>query len=272
MLRLIQRLGIRRQDTREFLLKLVHLQDPFQPLTSCDIGKMIPTQKGNRRDREVVRKKIARPLVEMGLLEMVTRQTDGGVLPGHPIAKSPNCAYRLTETFWQILHSETPLEVLDERMQRCVHTEDIGATGVSSHEMLMDACVDHLARIHLSATHKLVYRDPAHGPRVELEHMLRLSAAGLTMDPANDPCPDLVFWSEPDGSLCVVEAVMTEGAIDDRRHRILRTWIASHRPNAEVTYVTAFRNWKTASSFMRTLSKNTRAWILESPFDLWICV
>jgi hypothetical protein len=271
VVRVVSKLGIYRPDTREFLKKLVHYRDPFQALTCRDIGKMIPTQTGNRRDREVVRKEIARPLIELGLLEKVTRRRNGSILKGHPIAKSPNCAYRLTVTFWKILNSERPLDLLDDTLRRRVHTQDICAGDASSHERLMDACVDHLARIHLGPGHKLVYRDPSHGPRVDLENLLMLSAAGLTMDPVNDPCPDLVFWNESDGSLCVVEAVMTEGAIDDRRHRILRTWIASHQPAVEVTYVTAFGNWRTASTFMRTLSKTTRAWVWESPFDLWIC-
>ena len=271
LVRLVSKLGIQRPDTRDFLKRLVQYRDPFQALTCNEIGKIIPTQNDNRRDREVVRKEIARPLVELGLLEKVTRQNNGSIIKGHPIANSPHCAYRLTVTFWTIVNSETPLDLLDDTLRRRVHTQEICAGEASSHERLMDACVDHLARIHLGSDHKLVYRDPSHGPRVDLENLLMLSAAGLTMDPVNDPCPDLVFWKETDGNLCVVEAVMTEGVIDNRRRRILSAWIASHQPQVQVTYITAFATWKTASAYMRTLSKNTSAWVQESPFELWIC-
>lgn len=136
---------------------------------------------------------------------------------------------------------------------------------ISSHEMLVDACVKHLAGIHFH-NHKLVYRDPSHGPRADV----RLQEAGLWMS-KNDPYPDLVFWNEVGGSLCVVEAVTTEGAIDGRRHRMLAEWISRSRPDAEVTYVTAFCSWKAASLYMGSLGKGTKAWVLESPLDLWVC-
>ena len=262
--KLVSRFGIKRQDTRDFLCKLVLSQNPFRALTSSDIGTMVPTQTGKRRDREVVRKKIARPLVELGFLEKCTRQTDGAVVQGHPIAKSPNCAYRLTQKVWNLLSNKAPL--MDDRMERCARKEEIGSMPISSHEMLVDACVTHLADIHFHG-HKVVYRDPSHGPREDE----RLEKAGLCMSSTSDPYPDLVLWNEGDGSLCVVEAVTTEGAIDGRRHRVLAEWIRRSRPDAEVTYVTAFASWKTACSYMGSLGKGTKAWILESPFDIWVC-
>lgn len=264
---LLTKLGIARLDTRKLIEKLVQSPEPFQALTSREIGHKIPTQSGKDRDREPCRKEIAQPLVELGLMEEVTRQPDGSLILGHPVANSKHCAYRLSAAFWQALVSGN----LDATLRRRIAQESARSDAAkSTHETLMDACETHLASIHWANAYQLVYRDPSHGPRVDLQNMLRLSAAGLSLDPCNDPCPDLVFWNEATDALCVVEAVMTEGAITERRQRVLHAWLTRHSQK-KVLYVTAFATWKIASKFMPTLSPQSSVWIQESPLQLWSC-
>lgn len=272
----MNQLGIVRQDARDFLLSLSKTDDPLDPRTTAKIGEMVPTCTGKGRDREVTRDMIATPLVNLGILEKVTLPKKKGqpiITMGHPINNSPHCAYRLTRAFWNALSSCRAVEAWlssNARRQERVSTRAIFASADrSSHEQLIDACIDHFARLHLGPTYSVIYRDPSHGPRVELDSLLTLGAAGLSMDPSSDPCPDLIFWNEHTHDLCVVEAVMTEGIIDDRRRAALDTWIATCRGSLEVTYVTAFCTWKTAATFMATLAKNSKCWVQESPFVVW---
>lgn len=246
-----------RKDSLCFLRRLMKSDDPFRALTTREIGHMVPTRHGNPRDRELVRKKMLRPLVDLGVLEKVTRQASGVVLPGHPISKSPHCAYRLTRVIGE----------KNDTFQKCVDTQCIFVDS-SKHEQLMDACLEHLVRLHFPNVVN-VYRDPSHGPRVNLKEMVALSAVGLEMDPLHDPCPDLVFWCEATDRLCIVEAVTTEGIIDDQRRRQLQEWVWKYNPGMEVMYVTAFCSWKVASAFMSKIGQHTRVWVQESPFQLW---
>ena len=256
-----------REDAKDFLRRLVTRDNPFIALTVREIGGIIPTRFGNKRDRELVRKKIATPLVELGCLEKVTR-TKKDLILGHPISNSPNCAYRLTREFWDMVfhgkgHGNTTF-------QRCVEIHAIQRGTKSTHEALMDACVEHLAELFMGES-VLVYRDPPHGPRVNLDDLFSLSVLGLEMNPRDDPCPDLIFWTESTNKLWIVEAVTTEGIIDNLRKQRLEAWVRRGNDEVLIQYITAFVSWKVAASFMAHVGQNTNVWVQESPFTLWTC-
>jgi hypothetical protein len=228
---------------------------------------MIPTRHGTRRDRELVRKKIARPLIELGCLEKVTRFKSNIVL-GHPISKSPHCAYRLTKSFWDILGGNS---YGNTKFQRCVDVNNIKniKKGTSSkHEELIDACIKHLVPIHIPGS-VLLYRDASNGPHVDLKDLISLGIVSLEINVLHDPCPDLVFWNEDTDTLWIVEAVTTEGIIDTPRKQRLETWVRRGNVSTKIEYVTAFVTWKVAASFMANISENTNVWVQESPFTLW---
>lgn len=271
--KVFEKLGdVLREDAKDFLRCLIDKnKNPFSPLTVSEIGDMVPTRFGNRRDRELVRKKIARPLVELGCLEKVTRTRSGELVKGHPISKSPHCAYRLTRSFWDMIFSDDG-KYPNATFQRCVDVNDIkkGIYDKSTHEELMDTCVEHLAELFMGES-VLVYRDPSHGPRVGLDEIVSLSVIGLEMNPRDDPCPDLIFWNEFTNTLWIVEAVTTEGIIDDPRKKCLEQWVRRGSSDISIKYVTAFVSWKVAASFMAKIGTNTKVWVQESPFTLWSC-
>lgn len=267
MRRLVQRVGICREDSK--LLLQTMLQHPSRAWTPAQVGKLLPTSRGNRRDREVVRKQLLMPLVDLGLLEKVTANpTKGVVVLGHPIPKSPFCAYRLCAPVLEHVRTGSPFP-LGERAREAASALDIFDAS-STHEQLMDSCIVHFAPKHLPG-HLLVYRDPRHGPKLDLESVAKLAAAGLELDPGKDPCPDLVFWNDASDALCIVEVVTSEGIINDSRRAVLEKWVHGHRPGMEVMYVTAFVSWKAAASFIKDISKNTHVWVQESPFRTWHC-
>ena len=264
---LIQRMGIHRKDSQLLLHKTI--KNPERPLTPSQIGQLIPTNTGRRRDRELVRKKVLRPLVELGLFEKVTAHPRKGILKGHPIPKSPYCAYRLTPSLILHLEKGTPIETLGQKAEEVLECADI-FDPLSTHEELVDSCIVHFAEKHLVGF-RLIYQDPRHGPKLDLSCIVKLAAAGLEINPGRDPLPDLVFWDDVSDKLCIVEVVVTEGIIDDLRRCTLENWIHEHRPGMEVKYVTAFCSWKSASHFMPHIAANTSVWVQESPFKLWHC-
>lgn len=262
-----------RDDAKEFLRRVVVRDTPFAALTVCEMGDMVPTRHGRRRDRELVRKKIARPLVELGCLEKVTRTKFGKLLIGHPISKSPHCAYRLTRSFWDMVFGQRSSSP-NATFQRCVDVNDIKKGNFSScscsslHEELMDACIHYFFPLHISES-CILYRDPSNGPRVGISELMSLSVVNLEMNVLHDPCPDLIFWNEETNTLWILEAVTTEGIIDTPRKQRLEKWVRRGNADVLIQYVTAFVTWKVAASFMSNISPNTYVWVQESPFTLW---
>lgn len=260
-----------RDDAKDFLRRVVVSDRPFAALTVHEMGTMVPTRHGTRRDRELVRKKIAQPLVNLGCLEKVTRTKRGGLILGHPISKSPQCAYRLTRSFWDMVFGDD-IMYSNAAFQRCVDVNDMKKSidlTKSLHEALMDACLDHFAPLHISGKSILLYRDPPHGPRVGMRELMSLSALNLEMNVLHDPCPDLIFWNEDANTLWIVEAVTTEGIVDAARKQRLETWVRRGNADVVIQCVTAFVTWKVATSFMSKISPNTFVWVQESPFALW---
>lgn len=275
-------LRITRRETGEFLRKLLAEAHPCQALTPKDIGKLVPTRNGKGRHREAVRKLVARPLVDMGILECVTRERDGTVTPGHPRPRSPYCAYRLTQAFWRVAEAgfeeaafqaflRNNREARTQAQAQAVEARCQLYTSESLHERLLDACSDHFHRIHLGDDFRCVYRDPVDGPRLTPELCLSLGAAGLRLDAPHDPYPDLVFWNERTGSLCIVEGVTSEGAIDARRQAALTNWVRrclEKTKTPRITFVTAFVSWRAAAPFLGAVGRGTAVWVQESPHAL----
>jgi hypothetical protein len=279
-------LRITRRDTTDFIKKLLAEPHPFQALTARDIGRLIPTRSGKGQDRETARKLVARPLVDVGILERVTRERDGSVVLGHPRARSPYCAYRLTRPFWETAQAgfgEAALQGFlgrNREAQARAQAHAVAASCLESpsetlHERLLDACLNHFRRIHLGAGFRCIYRDPVEGPRMTPELVLSLGAAGLALDTLHDPYPDLVFWNEQSGSLCLVEGVTSEGAIDARRLAVLKSWVrrcvrkrGRGAAVPKTTFVTAFVSWKAAAAFLGTVNRGTAVWVQDSPHTL----
>ncbi len=241
------------------------LENHERCLTPAQIGPLIPTSTGNDRHREEVRKKTLKPLLDLGFVHKVTARPGRHVILGHPVPKSPYCAYRVSHEL--VNHVLTGSHyVWNDHAHEAVEALNIFDPS-STHEQLMDSCVVHFAARHLPGYH-LIYRDPCHGPKVDLEAVVKLAAAGLELDPGKDPIPDLVFWDERADAVSIVEVVTSEGVIDDARRRVLQDWVHGHRPGMAVKCVTAFLTWKTASKFLGQTAQDTLVWVQETPFRL----
>lgn len=241
------------------------LENPERSLTPNQIGPLIPTSTGNGRHREEVRKKTLKTLLDLGFVEKVTAKPGRPVILGHPVPRSPYSAYRVRQDLVDHVLTGSAFE-FNDHAQEAAETLNIFDSS-STHEQLMDSCVVHFAANHLPGK-LLIYRDPCHGPKVDLDAAVKLAAAGLELDAGKDPIPDLVFWDERSDEVTIVEAVTSEGVIDNARRHVLQAWVHSHRPGIEVKYITAFLTWRAASRFIGRTAKDTFVWVQESPFRL----
>ncbi len=271
---MVAKLNLRKPEIGFFLKALIHHPTPHVPHTSHEIGTMVPTRHATPRDREEVRKTIVRPLLELGILEKVTRTRNGDVTPGHASPRSPQCAYRLTTLFREACNNPqqgwTTYLAQSPKAQEAFQASSLVLVDQGSrHETLIEACVSHWAPLHLGESYRCLFRDSLTRPRVTPDTLLRLGAANLCLDTQHDPIPDLVFWNEAANALCIVEAVTTEGVVDDRRKTMLTEWVARHNSEiTKLTLVTAFLTWRVAAKFMSSVSRDTYVWVHESPLDM----
>jgi hypothetical protein len=245
------------------------LQNSERCLTPAQIGSLIPTSTGKDKDREEVRKKTLKPLLDLGFVDKVTARPGKHVILGHPVPKSPYCAYRVSQDLVRHVLTGSPFDFNDLAQETTSSLNIFDAS--STHEQLMDSCIVHFAAHHLPGAH-LIYRDPCHGPKMDLESAIKLAAAGLELDAGKDPIPDLVFWNEHTDEITIVEVITSEGVIDDARLRVLKRWVLSHRPGMQVKCVSAYITWKAACRFLGTTAKGSFIWVQETPFRMMSCV
>lgn len=273
-LEIVSKLNLRKPEILLFLKALAKHPTPRFPRTSHEIGKLVPTRNATPRDREEVRKTIVRPLLELRILEKVTRKRNGEVVHGHASPRSPHCAYRLTSLFCKALNNprdgwDAYLEHSPKASEALQTTEMVLVDGRSDHETLIETCLSQFSPFHLGESYKCIFRDSLTRPRVTNDMLFRLGAANLHLKTLTDPIPDLVFWNETKGELCIVEAVTTEGMVDDRRKAMLTQWVSRYNPSlTQITFVTAFLTWKVAAKFMPSISKETYVWVQENPLQM----
>lgn len=217
-----------------------------------------------------------KPLWEIGAIEKVTYDSSSGeFIAGHPIAKSPNCAYRLGRTFVDILESKEgdwqcmldewiQDDVLRERLafQAQQSTEALGVVK-SSHSELIEACCSTYVPRFLCG-YKVVYVDDGDGDRVTDEQADELKKVGLEIS-LNDSMPDVLLIDEEYDRLWVIEAVTSDGEVDVHKKLSLEDF-ARRNGKSGVGFTTAYPTWKKVAErqgALKNLASETFLWILE---------
>lgn len=195
---------------------------------------------------------------------------------GHPKAKSPNNAYRLSQSFVHIL--KAPDDAWEQMLAQWVSEDkvrtrlDLQAKAAevvrkltdNSHSEVIKAGAEFYAPKFLPG-YKVIYIDDGDGDRITDEQKQLLKCAGLEIDIA-DAMPDILFWNEESDMLWVYEAVTSDGEVD--LHKVSQLNAFCKRFNkAGIGYTTAYPTWKKAAERQKktgnNLAINSYMWIVE---------
>ena len=235
-------------------------------------------QRGQRKlDREG-RDYWLKPMWEIGAIEKVFFDSSTSTfIAGHPIPKSSNCAYRLSEGFravlqapeghWQSLltawmhedEARRRLELQAQVAQAAIHGVD------RKHGDLIAACRDYYAP-HFLSGYEVLYIDEGDGDRITVDQRNRLAEAGIHLG-LGDSMPDILLWNRATDYLWVIEAVTSDGEADMHKVRNLGD-LASRCGKQGVGFTTAYPTWRVAASRqskMKNLANQTFLWIQEDP-------
>jgi adenine-specific DNA-methyltransferase len=92
-----------------------------------------------------------------------------------------------------------------------------------------------------------------------------LEALGVVVE-AHGKMPDVVLYYPAKNWLVLVEAVISHGPVDPKRHRELRTLFA--RSTAALVFVTAFLDRGSMSRYLRDIAWETEVWVADAPSHL----
>lgn len=193
-------------------------------------------------------------------------------------SKSPNNAYALTDEARQLLLGISKEEwpkamatwISGDRQRRLrvaqrVAMQTIAASGSSSaqHGALIRSCVTALLN-SVAIGFELVFIDDSDGARIAPEWDDRLDELGLKPD-LDSLWPDGLVV-EPDGKrVWFVDAVTTDGEIDETRARALRRW-AEDRGYTVAGMTTAYATWKDVARRQgahQNLAVGSTLWVAE---------
>jgi hypothetical protein len=239
----------------------------------CHIGVL--QRGGPKLDREG-RDYWIKPLRELGAVEAVF--LNGAIfIAGHPVAKSPNSAYRLNAEFKAILEAKdgewekaladwSSKEAVRRRHEHQAKVEEAARKQVdSSHSQLITDSVTHYAKKFLP-DYEVVYIDDGDGDRVTDEDKKKLATAGIVLE-LGDGMPDVLLWNKKTDRLWVIEAVTSDGEVDFHKVEQL-TKMAKRCGKAGIDFTTAYRNWKDAAARQdknKNLAMDSYVWIQSDP-------
>ena len=188
----------------------------------CHVGIL---QRGKGKlDREG-RDYWLKPLWQIGAIEKIYfDSTTQAFLPGHPVAKSSNSAYRLAPSFVSILKARDGQwarlfanwvgeDEIRKRLETQAHlAEQSRAMVDTNHSDLIRATVDYYVPTFLPG-YEVLYIDEADGDRVTEDDHQRLAEAGISIE-LSDSMPDVLLWNPSGNHPWVIEAVTSDGEVD----------------------------------------------------------
>lgn len=193
----------------------------------------------------------------------------------HRRAKSPNNGYSLTGEARNLLVEASDAKWADalngflasdgDRRLRVLQHEAATAAAIVSgdHSRLMRAVVVALRATRLP-DYALVFIDDADEERVKEEWRRELEPRGLLPD-LDSLWPDAILARDADQSLWFVDAVTTDGEVDETRRAELERWAAT-RGYTVAGYTTAYETWRRTAARqgrMKNLAVGTSVWIAE---------
>jgi hypothetical protein len=112
---------------------------------------------------------------------------------------------------------------------------------------------------------EILYIDDRDGTRISPEARARLREFGVELR-LEDPMPDVLLGHRQRGAFWVIEAVTSDGEVDQHKVTQVTKFIRRSRPKAEIGFTTAYRTWKDAAarqSKHKNLAPGTFLWVLE---------
>jgi hypothetical protein len=242
-------------------------------------------QRASRRlDREG-RDYWIKPLRELGAIEPVYLQPEtGAFILGHPVAKSPNSAYRLAGDFRDILTApesewaQRLKEWIQEdrvrgRLELQAQMAELAKKAVDTkHSDLIAACQTVYASIFLP-DYAVVYVDDGDGDRITEAQRQSLAEAGIELT-LGDAMPDVLLWNRSSDELWVIEAVTSDGEVDLHKLRQM-TALTVRAGKAGIRFTTAYQTWKAAAARQaryKNLPPGTYLWIMEDPAKHFLAI
>jgi hypothetical protein len=219
-----------------------------------------------------------KPLWEIGAIEKVYFDSvTNTIMEGHPKAKSPNSAYRLSHDFIEILEADIdswPIlmeDWIDEDVMRerlSLQAEQALKTKTlvdSDHSNLIKASDEIYAKRFLDG-YQTIYIDDGDGDRITEEQRSLLATAGLSLQ-LHDAMPDVLLWNPKLNSLWVIEAVTSDGEVDLHKKRSLEDF-AKKFNKSSIGFTTTYQTWKKTAerqSQLKNLAGGTYLWVQEDP-------
>jgi hypothetical protein len=242
---------------------------------ACHVGIL---QRGQRKlDREG-RDYWLKPFWELGGMEKVYFDAKTrAFIPGHPVAKSPNSAYRLAGDFKAILKAP-------KKKWRAMLAEWIGEDEIrrrlelqaklaeasrlqvdTKHSDLIRASCEYYVP-HFLPGYEVLYIDETDGDRVREPDRDNFYRAGIDVGLA-DSMPDVLLWNPKTDHLWVIEAVASDGEVDHHKVSNL-TALAKRCGKAGIGFTTTYQTWSAAARRQgkhKNIALGTYIWIQEDP-------
>ena len=224
-----------------------------------------------------------KPLVEIGALEpcYLPARNDKKLLEmgnafysGHLKAKSPNNAYRLADSFVEILKADeeswrgslSEWIVEDKTRERLEFhaklSQELKKMADNSHSELIQASCKHYVPKFLPG-YEVVYIDDGDGDRITVEQRKYLESVGLSIT-LEDAMPDVLLINGA-GALWVIEAVTSDGEVDSHKVSQMIKFI-NRNGKPSVGFTTTYPTWKKAAERQKAFSNlaiGSYFWIME---------
>jgi hypothetical protein len=221
-----------------------------------------------------------KPLREWGAIEPVTFDSkQHRFIEGHIKPKSPNSAYRLEDSFLNLLKAAHTADFAKScerwvskeekrgRLRVLLESQSLAAkdSGGSQHERLIRQSISIYAKNFLPG-YSVLYEDYSDGARISGDDQARLKAAGVDIT-LGDVWPDVTLHNPMNNSLWFIEAVTTDGEVDGQKWEGLRK-ICSKSAKQLAGATTTYPDWKKFASRQRAnknLHVGSRVWVSEDP-------
>jgi len=113
-------------------------------------------------------------------------------------------------------------------------------------------------------TYEVVYVDDGDGDRITDEQRLALDEAGLEIK-LHDAMPDVLLWDREQDALWVIEAVTSDGEVDNQKVRAMEEFCERHKKTS-IGFTTTYLDWKSfgrRQSAVKNLAEETYVWVAE---------